>query len=84
MLRASSFSDRDLTDYVPLTKDDHDGIVTQYSMEPLGELGLLKMDFLGLKTLTVIQDALKLIEGNDRQEDHAAGNPRSTIPPLTN
>jgi DNA polymerase-3 subunit alpha len=55
-------SDHDLTDYVPLTKDDHDGIVTQYSMEPLGELGLLKMDFLGLKTLTVIEDALKLIE----------------------
>jgi DNA polymerase-3 subunit alpha len=55
-------SDRDLTDYVPLTKDDHDGIVTQYSMDPLGELGLLKMDFLGLKTLTVIEDALKLIE----------------------
>ncbi len=55
-------SDRDLTDYVPLTLDDHDGIVTQYSMEPLGELGLLKMDFLGLKTLTVIQDALRLIE----------------------
>ena len=55
-------SDRDLTDYVPLTKDDHDGIVTQYSMDPLGELGLLKMDFLGLKTLTVIQDALQLIE----------------------
>jgi DNA polymerase-3 subunit alpha len=55
-------SDHDLTDYVPLTLDDHGGIVTQYSMEPLGELGLLKMDFLGLKTLTVIQDALRLIE----------------------
>ena len=55
-------SDRDLTDYVPLTVDDHGGIVTQYSMDPLGELGLLKMDFLGLKTLTVIQDALRLIE----------------------
>ena len=55
-------SDRDLTDYVPLTLDDHGGIVTQYSMDPLGELGLLKMDFLGLKTLTVIQDALRLIE----------------------
>jgi DNA polymerase-3 subunit alpha len=54
-------SDKDLTDYVPLTKDDHEGIVTQYSMDPLGELGLLKMDFLGLKTLTVIQDALNLI-----------------------
>jgi DNA polymerase-3 subunit alpha len=55
-------SDHDLTDYVPLTLDDHGGIVTQYSMDPLGELGLLKMDFLGLKTLTVIQDALDLIE----------------------
>ncbi len=55
-------SDHDLTEHVPLTLDDHDGIVTQYSMEPLGELGLLKMDFLGLKTLTVIQDALNLIE----------------------
>jgi DNA polymerase-3 subunit alpha len=55
-------SDHDLTDYVPLTLDDHGGIVTQYSMDPLGELGLLKMDFLGLKTLTVIQDALRLIE----------------------
>ena len=55
-------SDKDLADYVPLTLDDHGGIVTQYSMEPLGELGLLKMDFLGLKTLTVIQDALDLIE----------------------
>jgi DNA polymerase-3 subunit alpha len=54
-------SDRDLTDYVPLTTDDHEAIVTQYSMDPLGELGLLKMDFLGLKTLTVIEDALKLI-----------------------
>ena len=55
-------SDHDLTEYVPLTLDDHGGIVTQYSMEPLGELGLLKMDFLGLKTLTVIQDALNIIE----------------------
>ncbi|MDB4793706.1 DNA polymerase III subunit alpha [Methylacidiphilales bacterium] len=55
-------SDHDLTDYVPLTLDDHGGIVTQFSMDPLGELGLLKMDFLGLKTLTVIQDALRLIE----------------------
>ena len=55
-------SDQDLAEYVPLTLDDNGGIVTQYSMEPLGELGLLKMDFLGLKTLTVIQDALDLIE----------------------
>jgi DNA polymerase-3 subunit alpha len=68
-------SDRDLTDYVPLTKDDHDGIVTQYSMEPLGELGLLKMDFLGLKTLTVIEDALKLIEQSTGQKMRPADIP---------
>jgi DNA polymerase-3 subunit alpha len=55
-------SDHDLTDDIPLTVDDHGGIVTQYAMEPLSELGLLKMDFLGLKVLTVIQDALNLIE----------------------
>jgi len=36
-------------------------IVTQYSMNPLGELGLLKMDFLGLKTLTVIKGTIDLI-----------------------
>jgi DNA polymerase-3 subunit alpha len=61
-------SDRDLTDYVPLTLDDHGAIVTQYSMDPLGELGLLKMDFLGLKTLTVIQDALRLVETTTGQK----------------
>ena len=38
-------------------------IVSQYSMDPLNDLGLLKMDFLGLKTLTVIEDTLKLIHG---------------------
>jgi len=52
-----------LTNIVPLTTGTNPtDIVTQYSMSPLGELGLLKMDFLGLKTLTVIKDALDLIE----------------------
>jgi DNA polymerase-3 subunit alpha len=52
-----------LTNIVPLTTGTNSNeIVTQYSMNPLGDLGLLKMDFLGLKTLTVIQDALDLIE----------------------
>jgi DNA polymerase III subunit alpha len=51
-----------LTNIVPLTTGTNPGdIVTQYSMNPLGELGVLKMDFLGLKTLTVIQDALDLV-----------------------
>ncbi|MFH1067690.1 MAG: DNA polymerase III subunit alpha, partial [bacterium] len=55
-------ADGDLTNYLPLTRDDTGGIVTQYAMEPVGDIGLLKMDFLGLKTLTVIQDCFELIE----------------------
>lgn len=55
-------ADGDLTHTVPLTRDDSGGIVTQYSMDPLTEVGALKMDFLGLKTLTVIEDCLALIE----------------------
>jgi len=52
-----------LINVVPLTTGTNSNeIVTQYSMNPLGDLGLLKMDFLGLKTLTVIKDALDLIE----------------------
>ena len=52
-----------LTNVVPLTTGTNSNeIVTQYSMNPLGDLGLLKMDFLGLKTLTVIKDALDLVE----------------------
>ena len=54
-------SDRDLSDYVPLTRTNDGSIVTQYAMGPLTDLGLLKMDFLGLKNLTVIDDAVKLI-----------------------
>jgi DNA polymerase III subunit alpha len=54
-------SDRDLSEYIPLTRGNDGGIVSQYSMAPLTDLGMLKMDFLGLKTLTVIDDAVKLI-----------------------
>jgi DNA polymerase-3 subunit alpha len=54
-------SDRDLSEYIPLTRANDGGIVSQYSMQPLTDLGMLKMDFLGLKTLTVIDDAVKLI-----------------------
>jgi DNA polymerase-3 subunit alpha len=41
---------------------DEDGIITQYSAKPLEDLGLLKMDFLGLKNLTILQTTLKIIE----------------------
>jgi len=55
-------SDRDLSDYIPLCRDvKGNDVVSQYPMGPLNDLGLLKMDFLGLKTLTVLEDALTLI-----------------------
>ncbi|MDE1169910.1 MAG: DNA polymerase III subunit alpha [Verrucomicrobium sp.] len=54
-------ADGELTDNVPLTRDDSGGVVTQWSMDYLSEVGILKMDFLGLKTLTVIDDCLKRV-----------------------
>ncbi|NRT78786.1 DNA polymerase III subunit alpha [Clostridium beijerinckii] len=52
-----------LVEYVPLQKND-EMIVTQFGMNTLEELGLLKMDFLGLRTLTVMNDAVKMIKEN--------------------
>ena len=49
-------------EYVPLSRANDGSITTQFTMTTLEELGLLKMDFLGLRTLTVIQDAAKLAE----------------------
>src|SRR5207247_8153667 len=58
--------DRDLSDYIPLTRDvKGNDVVSQYPMGPLNDLGLLKIDFLGLKTLTVIEDTLTLIRKRD-------------------
>lgn len=56
-------ADRPVMEYVPLNASDG-VLVTQYTMTTLEELGLLKMDFLGLRTLTVIDNAVKLIEKN--------------------
>lgn len=52
-----------IDDYVPIQKNDHN-IVTQFDMNTLEELGFLKMDFLGLKTLTVLKDAVDMININ--------------------
>ncbi len=61
-------SDADVTNYMPLMRQEGaDGevvIATQYSMNEVEAQGLLKMDFLGLRNLTIIDQALKLIEGN--------------------
>ena len=55
-------SQKDIDEYVPLSRATDGSITTQFTMTTLEELGLLKMDFLGLRTLTVIQDTEKLVE----------------------
>lgn len=61
-------TDRPVSDYVPLSKND-DNVVTQFTMTTLEELGLLKMDFLGLRNLTVIDYADKQIKKNHPEYD---------------
>ena len=53
---------RDLRDYVPLQQGSDSGVITQYDKNKVEELGLLKMDFLGLRTLTVIGDCIRFIK----------------------
>ncbi len=53
--------DQPLVNLLPLKQDDEGTIVTQYAMGPVGDLGLLKMDFLGLKTLTVIRNTCERV-----------------------
>lgn len=57
-------ADEPLTEYTPLQNPTgaKEGVVTQYSMKPLADLGLLKMDFLGLKNLTILQTALGIVK----------------------
>ena len=55
---------RPLIELVPLAKTKNDEIVTAYDMDAIAKMGLVKMDFLGLTTLTVIDDCLKLIDAN--------------------
>src|SRR6266700_2174291 len=57
-------SPRPLTDVVPVYKTNRDEITTQYDMNALERVGLLKMDFLGLTTLTVLHDTVRMIEQN--------------------
>ena len=59
----------ELTDYVPLYKSSTDDITSQYDMKGLEDLGLLKMDFLGLRNLTVIDKTIKLIEKKGKEID---------------
>ncbi len=55
-------SEKPMDEYVPLSRGSDGMITTQFTMTTIEELGLLKMDFLGLRTLTVIDDAVKMVE----------------------
>ena len=57
-------SQKAMDEYVPLSRASDGTITTQFVMTTIEELGLLKMDFLGLRTLTVIKDAVALVEKN--------------------
>ncbi|NLP45692.1 MAG: DNA polymerase III subunit alpha [Epulopiscium sp.] len=62
-------AEKPVVEYVPLSSND--GVITtQFPMTTLEELGLLKMDFLGLRTLTVIQNAVKQIKYNHQKDIH--------------
>ncbi|MCA8950043.1 MAG: DNA polymerase III subunit alpha, partial [Planctomycetes bacterium] len=54
-------ADKPLAEYVPLGKNGED-VITQWQMTELEEVGLLKMDFLGLKTLTILQECVRLVK----------------------
>lgn len=55
-------SEKPLTEYVPLCIGPKGEVITQYTMGPLEKIGMLKMDFLGLKTLSVVRDTIELVE----------------------
>ncbi len=61
-------TDKPLDNYMPLFKTQDDQITTGYSMSILEKIGLLKVDFLGLRTLTVIDQALKIIKGTQGKD----------------
>ncbi|MCX6371058.1 MAG: DNA polymerase III subunit alpha, partial [Solirubrobacterales bacterium] len=82
-------ADRPLTEIVPVqladsSTTDADGnrvykVVTQFTMKPVEQIGLLKMDFLGLRNLDVIEDALDIIERSDGERPHMATLPLDDV-----
>ena len=85
-----------ITDYVPVQrvcmkgdKGDEDGdkadqVTTQWTMDDLEKVGMLKMDFLGLRTLTLLDKAVKLIEAASAELTSISASCRSTTKRLTN
>ena len=73
-------SPQPLQEIVPLYKSNKDEITTQYAMDDLEKIGVLKMDFLGLTTLTVIDDCLKLIAAAGREKLDLEALPLDDVP----
>ena len=73
-------TEKPVYEYVPLAKND-ESVVCQYQMTTLEELGLLKMDFLGLRNLTVLDDAVQLVRR--REPGFHRGRPRTIRRPMT-
>jgi len=61
--------DAPLTDYVPLQKDKDNSVITQFDKDVVEHIGLLKMDFLGLKNLTIMQDTITMLKENGIEVD---------------
>ncbi|MBQ2800993.1 MAG: DNA polymerase III subunit alpha [Lachnospiraceae bacterium] len=75
-------SQKSIDEYVPLSRASDGTITTQFTMTTIEELGLLKMDFLGLRTLTVIQNAVRLVKksfGIDIDIDHIDFNDKRVL-----
>lgn len=62
-------SKREVDCYVPVSTSSDGAVTTQYTMETIEQLGLLKMDFLGLRNLTVIEKAVELVNRNRKKEE---------------
>ena len=72
-----------IVEFAPLYRGTDDAITTQFAMADIEEIGLLKMDFLGLKTLTLIEDALASIAAVDGRRGRTSTRCRSTTPRST-
>ncbi|MGH9431617.1 MAG: DNA polymerase III subunit alpha [Terriglobia bacterium] len=73
-------SPQPLQEIVPLYKSNKDEVTTQYAMDDLEKIGLLKMDFLGLTTLTVLDDCVRLIESTRGEKIDLASVPLDDSP----
>lgn len=69
-----------LIDYVPLYRSVKGEVTTQFDMKSIEKVGLLKMDFLGLKTLTIIEDTLQLIRASGREAPDLGALPLDDVP----